>query len=48
MFPGETWFAWFPVRVRQRGGFRWAWLESVWRERAISEYGTGPYRYYLF
>lgn len=46
MFRGENWFAWFPVIVRQAGGRRLAWLETVWRERIVSPQGSGPYRYY--
>ena len=46
MFRGENWLAWFPVVVRHSGGRRLAWLETVWRERAVSPYGGGPYRYY--
>ncbi|TCR07229.1 hypothetical protein EDF70_1011200 [Neorhizobium sp. JUb45] len=46
MFSGGNWFAWFPVLVRTSRGKRWAWLENVWRERVVSQHGSGPYRYY--
>lgn len=46
MRTGEYWFAWFPVVIKDRGRRRVAWLETVWRERIVSEYGSGPYRYY--
>ncbi len=46
MFIGGNWFAWFPVRVRTKRGDRWAWLENVWRDRTVTAYGAGPYRYY--
>lgn len=45
-FEKENWFAWFPVSVRKRGGRRIAWLETVRRERIVSPYYCGPYRYY--
>ena len=46
MFQREWRFAWLPVKVRTRGGHRWAWLEFVMRERAHTAYGNGAWRYY--
>lgn len=46
MFHQEQWFAWLPVKVRARGGQRWAWLETVMRERAQTTRGNGAWRYY--
>ncbi|SFB52599.1 hypothetical protein SAMN03159496_04669 [Rhizobium sp. NFR07] len=42
----ESWFAWFPVVVRTLRGKRLAWLETVQRERIVSPYSSGPFRYY--
>lgn len=48
MFRGESWFAWYPVIARTRGGvMRWVWLTNVWRDQTTTQYGSGPYRYYL-
>ena len=48
MFHGESWFAWHPVVARTRGGvMRWVWLTHVWRDQTSTQYGSGPYRYYL-
>ena len=48
MFCGETWFAWFPVKARTRGGRQiWVWLTNVWRDQTYTPFGRGPYRYYL-
>lgn len=46
MIRGGAWFAWFPVLVSTYRGKRIAWLETVHRERVISPYGSGPFRYY--
>lgn len=41
------WFAWFPVIARARQGKRWAWLETVHRERLEASCGdVGEWRYY--
>lgn len=46
MICGGSWFAWFPVVVKDRGIRRIAWLETVWRERIVGPNGSGPYRYF--
>lgn len=46
MFHREEWFAWFPVKVRIRGGQRPAWMETVLRERIVTNSSVGPWRYY--
>ena len=47
MFHQEDWFAWFPVTVTTLTGTRRiAWLETVRRECAQTDYGSGAWRYY--
>ena len=46
MFRQEQWFAWFPVLARGRLARRWAWLETVTRERAETNAGVSAWRYY--
>ncbi len=48
MFRGESWFAWHPVKAHTRSGqLIWVWLTNVWRDQVSTQFGSGPFRYYL-
>ena len=47
MFEREKWFAWFPVMVRTAYGTSFAWLETVVRERFITNRSASKWRYYI-
>lgn len=40
MYCGEDWFAWHPVRAKSNSGWRWCWLETVWRDQTLNRDGT--------
>lgn len=47
MFRGGDWFAWFPVRAKSAtSGWRWCWLETVWRDQSFNTDGTVAARRY--
>ena len=46
MFQSGLWFAWYPVKASARGKERYAWLETVFRDRVTTKSGTGAWRYY--
>ncbi len=48
MFQRSNWFAWFPVMVSTPNGKRLSWIETIMRERAWTENGAGPWRYYAY